>query len=176
VVALGVAGAGYGLALPALVRETPGTTAVWIRHAGLVAGLLVILILHLLLHRTYFGKAVRATAEDWEAAELSGIDVRFTYLVTFALGAALAGLSGALVSVGYSITPSIGLAWTLKALVVVVLAGLGSVFGSFVAGLLLGVVEALSVLANVAPYREVVGLAMFLAVLLLRPRGLFGRR
>jgi len=153
-----------------------GVVLPFTRVAGLVAGLIVILALHLLLYRTYFGKAVRATAEDWEAAELAGIDVRRTYLVTFALGAALAGLAGALVSVGYSIAPGIGLAWTLKALVVVVLAGLGSVFGAFVAGLLLGIVEALSVLAIGAPYREVVGLTMFLAVLLLRPRGLFGRR
>jgi branched-chain amino acid transport system permease protein len=153
-----------------------GVVLPFTRMAGLVAGLLVIVALHLLLYRTYFGKAVRATTEDWEAAELAGIDVRRTYLVTFALGAALAGLAGALVSVGYSIAPAVGLAWTLKALVVVVLAGLGSVFGTFVAGLLLGVVEALSVLAIGAPYREVVGLSMFLAVLLLRPRGLFGRR
>jgi branched-chain amino acid transport system permease protein len=153
-----------------------GVVLPFTRMAGLVAGLLVIFALHLLLHRTYFGKAVRATAEDWEAAELAGIDVRFTYLVTFALGAALAGLAGALVGIGYSIAPSIGLAWTIKALVVVVLAGFGSVFGAFLAGLLLGVVEALSVLANLTPYREVVGLTMFLAVLLLRPQGLFGKR
>ena len=153
-----------------------GVVLPFTRMAGLVAGLLVIFALHLLLHRTYFGKAVRATAEDWEAAELAGIDVRFTYLVTFALGAALAGLAGALVGIGYSIAPSIGLAWTIKALVVVVLAGFGSVFGAFLAGLLLGVVEALSVLANLTPYREVVGLTMFLAMLLLRPQGLFGKR
>ena len=75
----------------------------------------------------------------------------------FALGTALAGVAGTLVSVGYSIAPSIGLAWTLKALVVVVLAGLGSIFGTFAAGLLLGVAEAAERRRFGGPYREVVG-------------------
>ena len=153
-----------------------GVVLPFTRVADLLVALLAILVLHLFLRRTYIGKAIRATAEDWEAATLAGIDVRRTYLVTFALGTALAGAAGSLVSVGYSITPTIGLAWTLKALVVVVLAGLGSIFGAFAAGLLLGVAESLSVFAIGAAYREVVGLVMFLLVLLLRPQGLFGRR
>lgn len=145
------------------------------RLAALVVGLLVVLALDQLLQRTYFGKAVRATAEDWEAASLAGIDVQRTYLVTFALGAALAGVAGTLVSLQYSIAPAVGLAWTLKALVVVVLAGLGSVFGAFAAGLILGVAEAFSVFVIGPAYREVIGLVLFLLVLLLRPQGLFGK-
>jgi branched-chain amino acid transport system permease protein len=153
-----------------------GVVIPYTRLADWLVALLIILGLHLFLHRTYPGKAIRATALDWEAASLAGIDVRRTYLLTFGLGAALAGVAGSLVSVGYSIAPSIGLEWTLKALVVVVLAGMGSIFGAFAAGLLLGVAEALSVYALGAAYREVVGLAIFLLVLLLRPQGLFGRR
>jgi branched-chain amino acid transport system permease protein len=107
---------------------------------------------------------------------VAGIDVQRTYLITFALGAALAGVAGALVSIQYSIFPAVGLAWTLKALVVVVLAGLGSIFGAFWAGLLLGVAEQISVFFLGAAYREVVGLVLFLLVLVLRPQGLFGRR
>ncbi len=152
-----------------------GVVIPYTRLADLLVALLIILGLHLFLRRTYLGKAIRATALDWEAASLAGIDVRRTYLLTFGLGAALAGVAGSLVSVGYSIAPSIGLEWTLKALVVVVLAGMGSIFGAFAAGLLLGVAEALSVFALGAAYREVVGLAIFLLVLLLRPQGLFGR-
>jgi branched-chain amino acid transport system permease protein len=146
------------------------------RLANVVVGVLVILALHLFLRRTYPGKAIRATAQDWEAATLAGIDVRRTYLITFALGTALAGIAGSLVSVSYSIAPSIGLAWTLKALVVVVLAGMGSIFGAFGAGLLLGMAESVSVFFTGAAYREVVGLVLFLIVLMLRPQGLFGRR
>jgi branched-chain amino acid transport system permease protein len=145
------------------------------RLAAFVIGLLAILALRQLLARTYFGKAVRATAEDWEAAAVAGIDVRRTYLVTFGLGSALAGVAGTLVSLQYSIAPAIGLAWTLKALVVVVLAGMGSILGAFGAGLVLGVAEQLSVFAVGSAYREVVGLVLFLLVLLLRPQGLFGK-
>jgi branched-chain amino acid transport system permease protein len=84
-------------------------------------------------------------------------------------------VAGTLVSIQYSIAPSIGIAWTLKALVVVVLAGLGSIFGAFAAGLLLGVAEQIAVFFVGASYREVVGLVLFLLVLVLRPQGLFGR-
>ena len=146
------------------------------RLAGLVVALLLIGATHLFLTRTRWGHAIQATAEDWEAALLQGIDVRRAYLLAFALGTGLAGAAGCLVAVGYSVSPSIGLDWTLKALIVVVLAGLGSLFGTFVGGLVLGVAEAASALAFGGPYREVVGLLLFVAVLWARPQGLFGRR
>lgn len=146
-----------------------------IRLASLAVALVLIGALHLLLARWRWGKAIRATAEDWQAALLTGIDVRRAYLIAFAIGTALAGAAGTLVSVGYSISPSIGLEWTLKALIVVVLAGLGSMLGTFAAGLFVGVAEALSAAAFGGPYREVVGLVIFVVVLVLRPQGLFGR-
>lgn len=146
-----------------------------IRLASLVLALLLIGGLQLLLTRWRWGKAVRATAEDWQAALLTGIDIRRAYLLAFAVGTGLAGAAGTLVSVSYSISPSIGLEWTLKALIVVVLAGLGSMIGTFVGGLILGVAEAASAAVFGGPYREVVGLVIFVIVLLARPRGLFGR-
>jgi branched-chain amino acid transport system permease protein len=146
-----------------------------IRLVSLVIAFALIAALHLLLARWRWGKAIRATAEDWQAALLTGIDVRRAYLLAFAIGTALAGAAGTLVSVGYSISPAMGLEWTLKALIVVVLAGLGSMLGTFVAGLFVGVAEALSAAAFGGPYREVVGLIIFVVVLVLRPRGLFGR-
>jgi branched-chain amino acid transport system permease protein len=136
---------------------------------GIISGL------QLLLTHWRWGKAIRATAEDWQAALLTGIDVRRAYLLAFAIGTALAGMAGVLVTVSYSVSPSIGLEWTLKALIVVVLAGLGSMIGTFVGGILLGVAEALSAAAFGGPYREVVGLVIFVVVLCARPRGLFGR-
>jgi branched-chain amino acid transport system permease protein len=146
-----------------------------IRLLSLVVALGLIGGLHLLLARWRWGKAIRATAEDWQAALLTGIDVRRAYLLAFAIGTALAGAAGTLVSVGYSISPAIGLEWTLKALIVVVLAGLGSMLGTFAAGLFVGVAEALSAAVFGGPYREVVGLVIFVVVLVLRPQGLFGR-
>jgi branched-chain amino acid transport system permease protein len=147
-----------------------------VRVASLGIALVSLLVLDLFLHRTYTGKAIRATAENWEAAALMGIDIHRVYLVAFVIGAALAGVAGALVSVGYSIEPSMGLQWTLKALIVMVLGGLGSIVGTFVGGLVLGVTESATSFFLGATYREIVGLLLFLLVLVLRPQGLFGAK
>src|SRR5205823_2019248 len=113
--------------------------------------------------------------DDDQAATLVGIPIGRIYLTAFALGSALAGVAGALVSVSDAISPAIGLGWTLKALIVIVLGGMGNIFGTFVAGLFLGVAESMSGFLLGAAYREVVGLVMFLIVLSVRPRGLFSR-
>ena len=147
-----------------------------VRLTSLVLAFAILTALHLFLAKARWGRAIRATAEDWEAAALMGIPVGKTYLLAFALGTGLAGIAGGLVSVSYSISPSIGLEWTLKALIVVVLAGLGSLFGSFAGGIVLGLAEATSVALLGGPYREVVGLVLFLIILLVRPQGLFGGR
>jgi branched-chain amino acid transport system permease protein len=147
-----------------------------VRLSGLILAFAILAALHLFLAKARWGRAIRATAEDWEAAALMGIPVQRTYLLAFALGTALAGIAGGLVSVSYSISPAIGLEWTLKALIVIVLAGLGSLFGSLAGGILLGLAEGASVVFLGGPYREVVGLVLFLIILLVRPEGLFGRR
>ncbi|MCI0394947.1 MAG: branched-chain amino acid ABC transporter permease [Chloroflexi bacterium] len=152
-----------------------GVILPYTRLVILVVALVAILALHLFLQYTYTGKAIRATAEDWEAAALAGINIQRIYLLTFGLGAALAGVAGTLVTVIYGVAPGIGLAWTLRALVVIVLAGTGSILGAFPVGLLLGAVEALSGTFIGPAYRELVGLVIFLLTLLLRPKGLFGR-
>jgi branched-chain amino acid transport system permease protein len=187
---------GFGLALVlqtvALAAWTGDERAVTTRYAGAVlpaAGIVipvarlgalavafvVVALLHVFLHHTYPGKAIRATAEDVDAASLAGIPVPAVFLSAFGLGSALAGIAGALAAVTDAVSPSIGLAWTLKALIVVVLGGLGSVAGAFVAGCGLGVVESVSGILLGNAYREVVGLVLFLAVLAVRPRGLFAR-
>jgi branched-chain amino acid transport system permease protein len=108
-------------------------------------------------------------------AALTGIDIRRIYLVAFGLSAGLAGITGVLIATSFSVSPAIGLHWTLKALIVVVLAGLGSMRGALYGGLLLGVVEALASYQFGSEYREIVGLLIFLIVLSIRPQGLFGR-
>jgi branched-chain amino acid transport system permease protein len=105
-----------------------------------------------------------------------GIDIQRVYLLSFVMGAALAGVAGALVSVGYSIDPTMGMSWTLKSLVVMVLGGLGSLTGTFVGGLILGVTESATGYFFSLTYREVVGLVLFLLVLIFRPQGLFGAK
>jgi branched-chain amino acid transport system permease protein len=146
----------------------------YIRVGGLLLSILLMYSMHLFLNKTYFGKAIRATTENWQAATLMGINIEKTYLISFALGTALAGIAGTIVSVGYAIHPAMGMEWTIKALIVIVLAGLGNIGGAFIAGVFLGAIESVSALF-VGAYMEVVGLVIFLMVLELRPQGLFGR-
>lgn len=145
-----------------------------VRVVSFLIALFVLVALHLFLKRTYLGKAIRATVEDWEAAAVLGISTDWVYLVSFLMGAGLAGLAGALVSVGYSIEPTMGLEWTLTSLIVMVLGGLGSFVGTFVAGVLLGITQSLTSLWLGGAYREMVALLLFLVVLIVRPQGLFG--
>jgi branched-chain amino acid transport system permease protein len=147
-----------------------------VRVASLIIALVTLLALELFLRRTYTGKALRATVENWEAATLMGIDTQRLYLLAFVMGAGLAGIAGALVSVGYSIDPAMGLNWTLTSLIVMVLGGLGSIIGTFVGGIVLGVTQSATGFFLSQTYREVVGLVLFLLVLVLRPQGLFGAK
>jgi branched-chain amino acid transport system permease protein len=145
-----------------------------VRMASLCTALIFLLALHLLLRKTYVGKAIRATAQDWEAATMMGIDIHRVYLLAFVLGAALAGVAGTLVAVNYSIEPAMGLNWTLKALIVMVLGGLGSIAGTFVGGIVLGLTESATSILISNNYREVVSLVLFILILVFRPQGLFG--
>lgn len=146
-----------------------------VRLAGLIVAVVAALILEWLLNRTRFGHAIRATAEEWTRAALTGIDVRRIYMIAFGISAGLAAIAGTLISLGYSVSPSIGLGWTLKGLIVVVLAGLGSMRGIVVAGVFLGLTESLAAVWVGGAYREVVALIVFLIVLSIRPQGFFGK-
>jgi branched-chain amino acid transport system permease protein len=146
-----------------------------VRLGGLVVAVVAAIALEWLLNRTRFGNAVRATAEDWTRAALTGVDVRRVYLIALGISAGLAALAGSMITLGYAVSPSIGLGWTLKALIVVVLAGLGSMRGIIVAGLFLGLTEGLAAVWVGGAYREVVALVVFLIVLSIRPQGFFGR-
>jgi branched-chain amino acid transport system permease protein len=161
--------AGQGLSIGGVVFP-------YTRLATLGIVLVITLGLHFFMRKTYPGKAILATAEDYESAELAGININRVYMLTFALSAALAGVAGMFVTFTYSLMPSIGMFWTLKAMIVIVLAGTGSILGALPAGLLLGVVEALSGAYLAQTYKEVVGLVLFLLVLILRPQGLFVRK
>lgn len=146
--------------------------------AQLIAGgitLLVILLLYLFLNRTELGRAVRATAQNRLGAELVGINSRVIHGLVFGLGTALAVAAGVILIPLLFATPTVGASYTLKAFVVTVLGGLGSIPGAIGGGLLLGVVEFLGASYLSSGYRDAYGLFAFLLVLLLRPEGLFGR-
>ena len=141
--------------------------------AGGILAILVILSLHLFFSRTYFGKSVVAVSQDPEAASLMGVNVKQAFLISFSLSVCLGAIPSVLVGL-QAFSPSAGIQWFNKGIIVVMLGGLGNIYGVFPAGLFLGVVEAVSVFFFGAPYREITGLVIFVLVLILFPRGLFG--
>ncbi len=131
--------------------------------------------LYLLLTRTDLGRAIRATAQNRDAAELQGIDTRFVRTAVFVVGTVLAMAAGVLLLPMLYVFPTVGSTFTLKAFVVTVLGGMGNVVGAIWGGLLLGVVESVGASLGATGYRDAIGLVAFLLVLLVRPAGLFGR-
>jgi branched-chain amino acid transport system permease protein len=143
-----------------------------------VLGIAVVtpLLLHLLLKRTYLGRAIRAVAQNADSCTLVGVNVERIYTVTFGIGTALAGLAGLLSATIFSFNPGYGSGELLKSFVVVVLGGLGSVVGIGVAALILAVVEVFAILVLPSYLTAAVGFVMLVLVLVLRPGGLFGQR
>jgi len=135
----------------------------------------LILGAHLLLARTKLGRAMRATFQDRETAALMGVQVERIHTVTFALGAGLAAAAGALLGPVFLVYPSMGDLASLKAFSVVILGGLGNFVGAALGGLVLGVAEELGAGYVSSGYRDAVGFIIIVAVLLLRPSGLFAR-
>lgn len=128
------------------------------------------------LRRTTFGTAVRAVSQDRATARLMGIDVNRTYVLVFGLATALAGVAGVLLAPVYTATPSVGFNFILPAFAVVILGGLGSVPGAYVGGILVGLAEAFAGYYLDSALKQAIWFTLFLAVLVLRPAGLFGRR
>jgi branched-chain amino acid transport system permease protein len=126
------------------------------------------------LKYTTTGLAIRATAQNNSAAQYMGIDTDNIYVLTLGLGTGLAGAAGALLSMLFPIDPFVGWSYLLKAFAVVVLGGVGSVAGTLVGGLILGVSENVGVLYLGGGFRDIISFSIFVLVLLVRPHGLFG--
>lgn len=148
------------------------------RLLALVTGMVLIVGLTLFIRHTRVGMAMRAVARNPDAAALMGVNVPRIYAFTFSVGAGLAAVSGGLLGAIFTIEPTMGEWAVIKAFSVVIMGGLGNVPGAVAGGLLLGIAESLSVgyLPHGVGYRDGIGYAMIILVLLLRPQGLFGRR
>jgi branched-chain amino acid transport system permease protein len=127
------------------------------------------------LTRTWAGRAVRAVSSNREAARLMGIDPRRVELVSFVVAGLLAAFAGVAIYSFGVIQPSLGTSLTIKAFVITVLAGLGSVPGVLIGALLLGLAESLTTTFASSALQELAGMVLFLIVLFVLPNGLFGR-
>jgi branched-chain amino acid transport system permease protein len=129
---------------------------------------------YLFLNFTRLGKAIRAAAQDNATAGLMGVNINFVLAVCFGFGAAMAGVAGSLISICYAINTTMGLGYTVIAIVVVTLGGLGSIPGSFIGGFILGVIGSLVAFWQpglvVASYYLI-----FIILMLLRPKGIMGK-
>ena len=175
--AMGIWGATYRgvpISLPVL---TIGE--LYIRTSNLIAflGCLVVVgLLYLFLNKTYTGLAIRATAQDTEMASLMGMNPRRVYLITLALVGVLAGVVAAFFVPIYAVHPHWGGTFTLMAFVIVVLGGLGSLAGGFLAAFIIGVVMMVASFLTIPEGGPIAAYLIFLVVILLRPQGLLGAR
>ena len=143
---------------------------IWVISLALMAGL------QLFVRRTRLGKAMRATAQDPEAARMMGVDVDRVVMVAFFLGSALAGAGGLIFGLYYNYTSFlIGFTAGLRAFTAAVLGGIGNVPGAMVGGLLIGLIEAFGSQFIGASWADVVIFSILVLVLVLRPAGLFGQ-
>ncbi|NIR31337.1 MAG: branched-chain amino acid ABC transporter permease [Gammaproteobacteria bacterium] len=134
---------------------------------------LTVVLLWAFIKYTSLGKAIRATSQDPESAQTLGIDINRVYTYTFGLGAALAGIAGALLISIFPAYPTVGFQPIIKSIAVVILGGLGNVPGAIAAGLLLGVIEAYTIFFMSAGWQQVMTALLVVLILMFRPYGLF---
>jgi branched-chain amino acid transport system permease protein len=161
-----------------VVSGSIGVNGFQIGLPQLVAGVGAILVttgIYLFLTRTRVGAALEATAADKDAARLMGIDSQKMFALAWGVGAACAGVAGALLSTFFPIFPEVGANFILIAFVVVNLGGFDSVVGALIAGVLVGVIEVMGGFLIGPQYKLAIVLALFLAVLMFRPQGLMGK-
>ena len=144
--------------------------------AAAISAVIIALALQFFLYRTRTGKAIRAVADNREAAELMGISSTAVLSIAFAIGIALACTSGALVSTLFPFTILSGAVYQLKSFVVTILAGLGKPFGALVAGVLLGLLEGVVTPFIAVSWIPLIEFALFVVVLVAFPQGIFGKR
>jgi branched-chain amino acid transport system permease protein len=146
------------------------------RLVSMLFALLFVGLLYLLLRRTVIGRAIVAVRMDRYAATLMGVNTVKVFAVTFALGAALAGAAGALLSPIFPISPLAGTAYLGKAFVICVLGGLGSVSGALVGGLVLGILESFGALFFGPEHSLTLSFTVLILLLIFRPNGIMGKR
>ena len=160
---------GMSLALPSISITYDRIVAVFVVVATLIA-------FGLLIQKTKLGLAMRATSQRNSTAMLMGINVETIYMLTFAIGAALAAVAGGLYGIIFSFDYQVGALPTIIAFAIIILGGLGSIKGAIIGGLLYGIVEQLATLFFGGVWGSAVAFAMLIVVLIIRPNGMFGEK
>ena len=151
-----------------------GVTVPVIRLIVFGIALVSLVLLHLCLTRTWFGRSVRALTQNREAGQLVGIDTRRTAMLTFGLGIAFTGLAGGLLATLYSFTPDFGGSFMLRAFVIIVLGGLESFAGVAIGAIIVALIETFSILVVPASYQLAISFALLVVALLVLPGGIEG--
>jgi branched-chain amino acid transport system permease protein len=146
------------------------------RLVAAIVGIAVIALVLVVVRYSYWGRQIQAVAQNRFGASLAGIDTAKVGAIVFALAGGLAGLSGALLANIFTATPDVGIFPAIKSYVIVVLGGMGSIPGSIIASLLLGVLESFGGVYISYQYRDTFGLIILILVLLVRPQGLLGEK
>jgi branched-chain amino acid transport system permease protein len=172
------------LSFGVLDKSVPSAVSGIVRVGGVIVSrerLFVILTavaliigLYLFLKFTRTGQAMRAVAQDAEAAALQGVNIELTSALGFGIGCALAGAAGALLAPIFAVSPTMGALPVVKAFIIIIVGGMGSLPGAVLGGLLLGAVEGVGTLFMSSAAVNILGFLMVIAILLLRPRGLLG--
>ena len=167
----------HGISFPSLIRgyqEVFGVKITNMRILAFVLAVLTIFLLEIFINRTRIGKMINAVAQDMEAAKLIGIDVERIYTITVFISSILAGLGGLLYSQIFAITPMASLKALIYAFAIVILGGLGSVRGSILASFIIGFIIVLTITFLGARWSEFIMLLTIIAILIIKPTGLFG--
>lgn len=144
------------------------------RLLSALIGLFLVGLLYLLISKTKIGRHMRAIEQDSEASELFGVSINLVNMVALGIGFALAAIGGALIGSIFVLNPSIGLIPMLKAFVIIIIGGLGSIGGCILAGLLLGIIDSVVATLLGANLAYVVAFAILILIIIIRPRGFFG--
>jgi branched-chain amino acid transport system permease protein len=162
-----------------LVFEIVKFGGLYLQYSMVIAflsSLVITILLLVFLNRTDYGKAIRACSEEREGALIVGLNVNRLFYLTFGIGTSMAAIAGCLILPFFPVSPTLGLSFTLQCFVIVVLGGLGSIPGALVGGVIVGVTESMSVLFLPSSLKQLVTYALFIAVVCLKPSGLFGEK
>jgi len=143
---------------------------------GFVAAMLVACAIYLFFQKSRMGRAIRATSLDRDAASLMGISQYKIYNIAFGIGTAVAGVAGVALVPFYNVFPSVGVLFDIKCYIIVVLGGLGSIWGAMLGGIIVGLIESVGPQFMTATWTEAIVYGLFLVVLFVKPSGLFGAR